>query len=76
MTNSAALLLYSFELFARLCFQYLHNGDELGEEPYLAHVCLQLAKARESGARIVLNMPPRHLKTFLGSVLAARMESC
>ncbi len=73
MTNqqNAALLLRNFEAFARMAFRYLHDGQELGNEPYLTFVCRRLAKAKEPGARIVLNMPPRHLKTLLGSVFLA-----
>jgi hypothetical protein len=71
MTNNAAVLLGSFELFARMCFRYLHNGRELGNERYLSYVCRQLEKARNNGARIVINLPPRHLKTLLGTVFLA-----
>ena len=69
--NSAMVLLYSFESFARMCFRDLHNGRELGSESYLSYVCRQLETAKGDGARIVLNMPPRHLKTLLGSVFLA-----
>jgi phage terminase large subunit-like protein len=69
--NGAALLLGSLELFACMAFRYLHDGCELGFDPYIAYVCRLLAKAKESGARIVLNMPPRHLKTLLASVFLA-----
>jgi hypothetical protein len=65
--NSAALLRRSFELFARMAFRDLH-GRELGDESYLTFVCQRLAKAKDGGARILLNLPPRHLKTLLGSV--------
>jgi len=71
MTGSAAVLLGSFEVFSRMCFRYLHNGRELGSDPYLSYVCRQLTKARNPGARIVMNMPPRHLKTLLGTVFLA-----
>jgi hypothetical protein len=69
--HNAALLLGSFESFARMGFRELHDNRELGYEPYLTFVCQRLAKAKEPGARIVLNMPPRHLKTLLGSVFLA-----
>ena len=67
-SNGAALLLGSFEAFARMAFRYLHDGCELGNDPYITYVCRRLAKAKDNGARIVLNMPPRHLKTLLGSI--------
>ena len=71
MTNNGTVLLNSFELFARMCFRFLHNGRELGSDPYLRYLCRQLEKARNNGARIVINLPPRHLKTLLGTVFLA-----
>jgi predicted phage terminase large subunit-like protein len=68
MNNGAALLLGNFESFVRMAYRYLNDGRELGNEPYITYVCRRLAKAKGNGARIVLNMPPRHLKTLLGSV--------
>lgn len=66
--NGAAVLLRSLESFARMSFRHLHDGHELGDDPYCAYVCRMLAKVRNPGARIVLNMPPRHLKTYLASI--------
>lgn len=66
--NTAALLRRNLQPFARMAFRYLHDGRELGNEPYITYVCRLLAKAKDDGARILLNMPPRHLKTLLGSV--------
>jgi phage terminase large subunit-like protein len=71
MINRSAVLRNDFEIFARMCFRSTHNGRELGSEPYLRFVCQQLSKAKDDGARIILNMPPRHLKTSLGSVFLA-----
>ncbi len=70
MSNSkgAALLLRSLESFVRMAFRQLHDGCELGDDPYIAYACQWLANASNAGARLVLNMPPRHLKTFLASV--------
>jgi hypothetical protein len=70
MANSAAVLLHDYELFSRMCFRYLH-GRELGNDPYLRYVCRRLEKARNNGARSVINLPPRHLKTLLGTVFLA-----
>jgi hypothetical protein len=67
-SDKAALLLGSFEPFARMGFRELHDNRELGYEPYLSFVCQQLAKLKDPGARVVLNIPPRHLKTLFGSV--------
>ncbi len=67
--NPAEVLLRFFELFARLAFRHLHNGRELGHEPYVTYICGRLATAKNPGARIVINLPPRHLKTELAAVL-------
>ena len=64
----AALLLSNFELFVRVAFRYLHDGRELGDEPYIQYLCARLMRAVEPGARTVLNLPPRHLKTLLSAV--------
>jgi predicted phage terminase large subunit-like protein len=70
-SNGAAILLRRFESFARMSFRHLHDGRELGDDPYIAYVCGRLALVRTPGARIVLNMPPRHLKTYLAPVFLA-----
>lgn len=66
--NGTLLLLCNFETFVRMAFRYLNDGLELGNDLYISYVCRRLAKVKDDGARIVLNMPPRHLKTLLGSV--------
>ena len=71
MKNAIALLLYNFEAFARMAFRYLHDGLELGNDPYLTLLCTRLARVKDIGARIVVNLPPRHLKTLLGAVILA-----
>ena len=68
MNDRAKLLIGDFESFVRMAFRDENDGEELGNEPYLTYVCCWLAEATNDGARFVLNMPPRHLKTFLGSV--------
>ena len=68
MNDRAALLLNSFELFVRFAFRDDNNGQELGDDPYIAYICRLIAAAKDAGARLLLNMPPRHLKTFIGSV--------
>ena len=68
MIDGIELLARDFEPFVRMGFRSLHNGRELGRDPYVSYACRRLAMAKEDGARIVNNMPPRHLKTLLGSV--------
>ena len=52
-----------------------NDGRELGDEPYIAYACRRIAEAEDDGARCAVTMPPRHLKTFIGSVClsAARL---
>jgi hypothetical protein len=45
-----------------------NDGRELGDEPYIAYACRRIAEAEDDGARCAVTMPPRHLKTFIGSV--------
>jgi hypothetical protein len=65
----AAVLLSNFELFVRVAFRHLHDGRELGNEPYIQYLCARLMRTVEPGARTVLNLPPRHLKTLLSAVI-------
>jgi predicted phage terminase large subunit-like protein len=68
MNSRAELLLGDFECFVRMAFRSENDGQELGDEPYITYVSRWLAEATKDGIRFVLNMPPRHLKTFLASV--------
>ncbi len=52
-----------FELFARKA-----HGEAL-EDPYIKYLCHELGKvAYGENRRLVVNLPPRHLKTFASSV--------
>jgi hypothetical protein len=39
----------------------------------LRYVCRQLEKARNNGARVIINLPPRHLKNTVGNGLSGGM---
>src|SRR5436309_12764525 len=67
MTNEESPL-KNFELFVRMAFRGENDGQELGHEPYIPFVCHRIKAAENDGARIVVNMPPRHLKTSVGTV--------
>ena len=60
--------LRKFEPFVRMVFRHENDGRELGDEPYIPFICAGAEKAREEGARLVMNQPPRHLKTSIGTV--------
>lgn len=55
-----------FEAFVEKSFYEL-EGDRLTVRPYIKYLCQQLA-GLGPGDRHAINLPPRHLKTFLASV--------
>lgn len=63
MNERANLLRRKFEAFVRMTFRGENDGQELGDEPYTTFVCRRVAAAKNDGARLVVNMPPRHNKT-------------
>jgi len=60
--------LRNLESIVRMVFREENEERELGREPYIGYTCWRLEKAKESGARIVINQPPRHLKSTAGTV--------
>jgi predicted phage terminase large subunit-like protein len=68
MNEDAKSPLRKFEPFVRMVFRHENDGRELGDEPYIPFICAGVEKAREEGARSVINMPPRHLKTSICTV--------
>jgi hypothetical protein len=73
MTSPAAELIRSdFESFVRKCFRTLHPGELLGNQPYVSHLCSEISRVVSGEAsRLIVNLPPRHLKSFIGSVCLA-----
>jgi hypothetical protein len=64
-----ALLRMDFASFHRQSFRTHNAGKKLGHQPYLDHLCFTVDQlARGKIKRLVVNMPPRHLKTFTASV--------
>ena len=58
-----------FEAFVQKAFGYQHDGQKLGRHPYIDHLCYELAKVGGGETkRLVINLPPRHLKTFLAAI--------
>ena len=65
----------NFEPFARMSFATLHPGELLGAQDYVKHLCHELAKVFAGYTkRLIINLPPRHLKSFLGSVCLAAWQ--
>ena len=49
-------------------FQHLHN-ENLGQQPYMDYLCWELEQLIEGKSKkLLINLPPRHLKTFLGAI--------
>ena len=66
-----ALLRANFLPFARKALREV-DGVRLGDEPYLQHLADELEQfATGDTRRLVINLPPGHLKTSLGSVCGA-----
>ena len=69
-----ALLKARFYAFLQYAFAQLHPTQTLSEQPYLEAFCYQLERcARGENRRLVVNMPPRHLKSFSLIALQAWM---
>jgi predicted phage terminase large subunit-like protein len=63
-----AVLRHNFFSFARNAIREL-EGTKLGDEPYLRYLADQLDRfAEDEIRRLIINLPPGHLKTLLGSV--------
>ena len=66
-----ALLRSNFLLFARKALREL-EGVKLGDEQYLKHLAYELERFADGDTRrLIINLPPGHLKTSLGSVCLA-----
>ena len=66
--STNALLRGDFLSFARKAIREL-EGTKLGDEPYLRFLAGELDEFAEGeNCRLIINLPPGHLKTLLGSV--------
>jgi hypothetical protein len=56
-----------FLAFAMKAFAVLNKGRKLGNDKYLKLLAQTLTRvANGETKRLVINMPPRHFKTFMG----------
>jgi predicted phage terminase large subunit-like protein len=63
-----AVLSRDFLSFARKAIGGL-DGTTIGDDPYLHYLARKLSQfAEEETRRLIINLPPAHLKTMLGSV--------
>ena len=57
--------------FVRKAFWETH-GEKLGRQGYIMYVCFVLERIVSGEIkRLVINLPPRHLKTFVASICLA-----
>jgi predicted phage terminase large subunit-like protein len=75
MLQANTLIRTDFCSFVRKAFRHTHEGTKLGDHAYIDFVCHKLeGLVGGETPRLIINMPPRHLKTFLGAkCLAAWM---
>lgn len=67
-----AILSKDFASFCRMAFRTLISDKEFGREPYLDHLCLAVDQlAAGDIQRLVVNAPPRHMKTYTASICGA-----
>jgi predicted phage terminase large subunit-like protein len=66
-----ALIRKQFNAFVRYAFKKT-RGEALGDQPYVEHMCFvisQLIVGKTS--RLLINLPPQHLKSFVGTICLA-----
>jgi predicted phage terminase large subunit-like protein len=67
--DTKKLVQTEFLAFAMKAFAYLNKGRDLGQDKYLKLLAERLARvAAGKTKRLVVSLPPRHFKTFLGSI--------
>ena len=66
------LIRADFKSFVRKAFSFIHDGKKLGDQNYIDYLCFELEKVIDGGTpRLLINLPPRHLKTFLAAICLA-----
>ena len=67
--TSVNLIRTDFLSFVRKAYRHDHDGNKLGREKYIDYLCHELDLVAEGETkRLVINLPPRHLKTFLAAI--------
>jgi predicted phage terminase large subunit-like protein len=67
----ARLLRKEFPAFVAYAFQEQH-GDRLGHQHYVDYLCYEITQfISENTKRLLINLPPQHLKTFVCTVCLA-----
>jgi hypothetical protein len=64
-----AALRQDFMSFARHAFAKLNDGERLTRDPYIKLLSSELMEVADGKTkRLLINLPPRHAKTFLASI--------
>lgn len=63
-----ALLRREFVAFAERCFRQLHPGILFCSGWHIDLIASELAGLRTGSRQLIINLPPRHLKSLIGSV--------
>src|SRR5215469_9816618 len=67
--DTKKLIQTEFRAFAMKAFAYLNKGRSLDRDKYLKLLAERLAHvATGKTKRLVVSLPPRHFKTFMGSI--------
>jgi hypothetical protein len=64
--NVDAIIRRDFASFVGKAFQFKHNGEALGHQPYVDYLCYELSRlVAGEYKKLVINLPPQHLKSFV-----------
>lgn len=67
----ANLIASHYNVFVRHAFRMVH-GKKLGDQPYVEHLCHVISGLIEGkNKRLLINLPPQHLKSFAGTICLA-----
>jgi len=67
----ANLIRSDFGAFVRHAFRMVH-GEKLGTQPYVDHLCHMITQLIDGEIdRLLINLPPQHLKSFVGTICLA-----
>jgi predicted phage terminase large subunit-like protein len=67
----ANLIRGDFGAFVRSAFRMVH-GQKLGDQPYVDHLCHMISRLINGEFnRLLINLPPQHLKSFVGTICLA-----
>ena len=64
----AKIIRSDFHMFVQQAFYEMH-GQKIDDQPYVQQLCFRISELIERKSnRLLINLPPQHLKSFIGSV--------